>query len=363
MDKFDLDNAKTVEEVSGEIDPSPEIRYLRGETKEQLRIINKLKERIGQLEQMEGRIVDALQTLPPPKPVNIPVPGMSHAESDAFLALTDLHAEEYVDEEEMEGFASYDWDTFLSRMWSTGEKTVELTNIMRKAGPVSRLKVACLGDVLTGNIHLELDRTNTFDLPIAVVKVGNIMAQLINGLSAHFDEVEISCVCGNHGRQDEKPTYKGKADRNWDTAVYRIVSLLTQDNNKIKWNIPRSPSIIVSVAGAEILIKHGDGIKMSGTTPFYGLARDTAQEHSKRRGDRDFDFILQGHLHTFTKIEERILAPAMIGTNQFAFNRLHSVPVPQQLLMFSTAKNDLGITNFWPIDLSKAEGHGFNDSM
>jgi len=363
VDDSKLDAAMTPEQMAGEVDPSPETRYLRGQIKERDKIIDKLKSKIGGLERFEGRIVDAIRSLPPPKPVTIPLPDLKHAESDVILCLSDIHAEEYVDEEEMEGFASYDWETFLARMWMTGIKTVELVNIMRKAGKVSRLMVAMLGDMLTGNIHLELDRTNTFDLPIAVVKAGNIVAQLMNLLAAHFDEVDISCVCGNHGREDEKPCYKGKTDRNWDTAVYKIASMLTQSNDKIKWNIPRSPSTMMEAAGSRILIKHGDGIRMQGTTPFYGLVRDTAQEHSKRRGERDFDNILQGHLHVFNKVEERILAPSMIGTNQFAFNRLHSVPVPQQLLVFSTAKHDLGIINFWPISLIGADGHEFNDSM
>lgn len=354
-----MKKAPNAAEFLNEVDPSPEVRNLKAQNAACNKAIDDLKVHIGKLEAFEGRLLEAVQSLPPPKKMAVPNPKMGHAESEALLCLSDVHAEEYVDAEEMEGYAKYDWEIFLARMWMCMEKTVEITNIMRQAGPVKKLRLLALGDMLTGEIHDELARSNTFDLPVAVVKVGHVLGQAVNLLSAHYDEIECSCVCGNHGRQDMKPCHKGRADRNWDTAVYRIASLLTASNPRVKWNIPRSPSYIVHALGAKLLIKHGDGIMMTSTTPFYGLARDTAQEHSKRKKGENFDWLIQGHLHVHDKIEERILAPSMIGTSQFAYNRLHSVSDPAQLLLFSTDQSDLGITCQWPIMLKSAEGHKF----
>jgi len=347
----------TVGAVGEAVDPAPRVRSMRSRMDKLQRENERLKLRLGDQERFYDSLRDCIKMLPTPRLERLQKPKLSHAESGAVLSISDVHAEEYVDLEEMEGFASYDWETFLCRMWWTANKTVELTNIMRQSGEVNNLDILLLGDMLTGEIHLDLLRTNTFDLPMAVVNTGYVLAQTVSVLSGHFSNVKVTGVCGNHGRQDEKPAAKNKSDRNWDTAVYKIAALLTADNPRVTWNIPRSPATIVKVPGASILAKHGDGIKMQGTKPYYGLARDTAQEHAKRRGKNDFDWVFQGHLHTFDKLEERVLCPSMIGTNQYAFNRLHSVPKPQQLLVFANDKR--GLTNFWPISLEDACDHGF----
>lgn len=350
-------NRMTVDKIVERQHESPALAELDARCRKQASELRDLKALLASDDRLYEALRDAVRALPAPRAERIPTPKLSHADSSAILSLADVHAEEYVDSEEMEGFAHYDWNTFLDRMWTTAHKTIELTNIMRQAGKVDELHVFGLGDLLTGQIHLELDRTNTFNLPEAVVNVAYVLAQTMNLLAGHFKQVHFAGVCGNHGRSDIKPVHKQRADRNWDTAVYRIARLLLANTPNISWLIPRSPAVCVNVRGTRIVIKHGDDIKARGVTPFYGLARDTSEEHSKRRGERDFDLVMQGHLHIFAKLEDRVLCPSMIGTSQYSFNKLHSVAKPQQLLCFANEKH--GVSTFWPINLEQADGHGF----
>lgn len=347
-----------------ESEETPELKSLRDAGEILKRRISKqdkeltdLRQQINEAQKWTEAMRDAIVALPAPKKLAYKRPKLHHQESTAILNLTDWHAEEYVDPREMEGFASFNWEIFLARTWLTGQKTVELVNIMRQAGAVDKLVVNCLGDMLTGAIHAELDRTNTLDLPVAIPKTGWILAQLVQALSPHFKAVEVHCVCGNHGRQDEKPVYKKKAQRNWDYSVYEIARLFTLNDESVVWDIPVSPSCRYEIPGLAVLVVHGDNIRMQGTKPWYGLARATANEHAKRKGPEDFDVVFQGHLHDFDVVEGRIMCPALIGTNEYAFNALHTYSDPKQLLVFANEKH--GLTCYWPIGLNSAKGHEF----
>lgn len=339
---------KTVSELMSEVNPPPRVRELTVRNHQLEAQVATLKSKIGELENFQDALREQVVALPNPRRIEARKPHLTHSESQAVLVLADWHGEEHVDAEEMEGYASFDWETLVARAKATAEKTAELTDIMRGAGPVDKCTVLCAGDMVTGCIHADLDRTSTFSLPNAVVRIAQQVGLTVQTLAAHFQSVDVWCVCGNHGRQDEKPVAKQRADRNWDTAVYQIAGLFAT-SDRVLWHIPRSPSVLVEVLGARILLKHGDNVRMQGTTPFYGMVRDSAQEHRKRKGRGDFDSIVQAHLHSFGVVEERILAPSLIGTNEYAWNRLHSVPRPAQLLMFSNAKH--GIINYWPIRL------------
>lgn len=320
-------------------------------------LIKELRQQVNEAQKWTEAVRDAVVALPVPKKIVYKRPKLKHQASTAILNLADWHSEEYVDPREMEGFADFNWKVFLARTWLTGLKTIELVNIMRQAGPVDRLVVNGLGDMLTGSIHAELDRTNTLELPVALPKTGWVLAQLVQMLAQHFKTVEFHGVCGNHGRQDEKPVYKRKAQRNWDYAVYTLASMFTRDDKSITWDIPVSPSCQYEIPGLRVLITHGDNIRMQGTKPWYGLARATANEHAKRKDKGDFDVVFQGHLHDFDVVEGRVMCPALIGTNEYAFNALHTYSDPKQLLAFATPKHGLSV--YWPIELSRAKGHGF----
>jgi len=353
------DKGISEEELRSKVDPK--VLSLEEKIHQRDARIKILTNRVGELERFESEVFKSIMGLPKIRSLQPYKKGVvrKKTDHDVILSLTDTHAEEFVSPEEMEGYAEYTWEIYKDRMWATGEELIKRVHEKRSQYKVSRLIVPLLGDMLTGIIHDELDRTNTWTLPNAVVSTAYILAQLLIKISAEFDEVLVEACVGNHGREDKKPTSKQKVDRNWDYAVYIITRLLTVNNPKIKWNIPKSAAHIFKVQGATILQKHGDNIRSTGIVPYYGISRDLAEEHEKRR-DADFDYCLMGHWHHYAVIKGHcIICPSMIGPSQYSFNRLHTVYPPEQVVMFSTG--DYGIVDFRKIDLTKARGNRFVD--
>jgi predicted phosphodiesterase len=352
----------SVDELVGQVQPAPEVAYLKDQVQKRDAIIERLRAELGGMSDVAEMFEQAIRCLPEPTEIKIERHKELHAPSEFVLMLTDLHAGERVVPSEMEGYGEYNWGIMKSRLWKTLEKTVELVNIKRHACKCDRLTVMLGGDFVTGDIHDELDRTAELSLPLTIVELGDLLAQSLTLLSSHFAEVHVFGVCGNHGRKDKKPVAKQRADRNWDTSAYHIARKITRVNGRIMWTLPRSPACIVDIAGCRFLLKHGDNVAMAGgVTPYYGLARDTAREYQKRRGVEDFDYVLQGHLHHWGLSEgNRILAPSLIGPNEFSCNLLHSVFPPAQLLLECTEQNNLGLISQQPIWLAGViKGHGF----
>jgi len=349
--------AKSFSSFKEDRNPTSEKNKLR----EQIKILRKenitLTKHLDTFNQLRTMFEEIMPAMPEVRYAPVADVNMDKVPTDALLVLTDVHAEEKVNLAAMDGFAEFDWEVCRRRLWHAMLKTIRLSYNKRQEATINKLVVAMLGDMVTGQIHAELTRTNTMQLPIAVVKLGYTLAEMLRHLSQHFLEIEVNCVCGNHGRQDEKPVAKQRVERNWDTAVYLAAMTYLMDNPRIKFNIPLSVCCMFDTAGVSWLAKHGDTIKMSGTHPFYGLVRDTSREHSKRKKTKDFDYVLQGHLHIFGIIEDRILAPSLIGTNEWAFEKLHAAPNPAQLLMFTN--EDYGITDFKPIPFTNVSEHNF----
>lgn len=341
-----------------EADPPPEVVGLRSVIHKQETEISALKTTVAKLEAFDAEAAAAIRRLPRPRAIVPPEVEALHAPVDALLVLADWHAGEVVRAEETEGYGEYCWETMLARAWATAQKTGELVTIMRQTSRCDRLTVLVLGDIVSGNIHEELDRTNEFALPETVVRTGRVLAEVVTMLAARFERIDVLAVPGNHGRQDRKPVAKQFAARNWDTAVYQIARAMSPTS--IAWAIPESRAVRVDLDGCRLLAKHGDDVQMQGgVVPFYGLARDTAKEHAKRAGVDDFDLIVQGHLHDHYVLPGRVVAPALVGTNEYAFERLHAVSQPAQLLAFSCAKRPGRLICQWPILLDGASGNGF----
>lgn len=356
-----MDKSINENELRSEL--SEKVAHLKSEINKRDELIKKQKKIIGSLEMFEGNVINSIEALPKAniKPYDISKSGSGKKDHDSILCLTDTHSEEFVSSAEMEGYAKYEWEDFLNRMWHTGQKTIDLVRSFREKNKCDRLHVLLLGDMLTGVIHDELDRTNTMSLPDAVVKTSNILSQTLLKMSSEFDVINVECSVGNHGRQDKKPPSKQKVVRNWDYAVYIMAKEFTRANNKIVWNIPESPAHIVNVLGAKLLTKHGENIRSTGIIPYYGIYRDAAEEQKKRQKDGGFDYMILGHWHHLAILDGKIvLCPSLIGPNQYSFNRLNTSYPAEQLLMFSTDRYERGIINFMPIQFNDIGNHEFS---
>lgn len=237
------------------------------------------------------------------------------------------------------------------RIQQYAEKIIHLTEIQRQDHPVKELRIWCLGDIVEGElifpgqeflIDSGLYRQVTVDGP-------RIMKNFLNKMLEHFETITFTGVIGNHGAIGGKSRRNHDPETNADRMLYRIVQLMFENNNRIKFNIPdgrgeRYWYAIDKIGNYKSLLIHGD--QFGGLASFYSFQKKVYgwKIGGIERKDRDgtlvdeFDDVYLGHFHTPTKMTFNTVQCRISGspesTNTYAIEVLGAVGRASQPLMF-----------------------------
>uniref|UniRef100_A0A6M3L0H2 Calcineurin-like phosphoesterase domain-containing protein n=1 Tax=viral metagenome TaxID=1070528 RepID=A0A6M3L0H2_9ZZZZ len=283
----------------------------------------------------------SIQSLPPVNKIPTKFSEGTREASDliAVAPLSDTHGGEVVRLAETGGLAAYDMTIFNRRLALWVNRILLLTDIRRSADKVSTLYVPELGDMISGDIHDELARTNTDASMQITVSVAYCISQALAKLAAHFDAVEVSGVVGNHGRMTKEKTYKKGAVMNWDYLCYQLQTLFLAKQQNIHFIIPESFWHVLEIGSWRILTFHGGSIQSYNSIPFYGIDRAVAKfREMLYSGHQYFDDVLLGHFHTDAQIGRArgsvYISGSMRGGDEYAMARLQAYSPPTQMLLF-----------------------------
>ena len=255
--------------------------------------------------------------------------------------LTDTHVGDRVTFDQTTGINEYNVDIFNRRLYGWTEQIILLANYRRNIADVDELVIPMLGDMVSGDIHEELARTN----------IGNCMEQMMNGafiisqslmaLSQHFEKIRVAGVVGNHGRMTRKIPSKDKY-MDWDYMLYQWIAAFCAEQKNIEFHIPKNFSTIINVANRNVLIMHGDSISGGGTsasfTRMVGMMRGLQQQNQSWEDVQRFDDIMIGHFHRIDEYDigtgAMYICGTMKGSDEFTTNRLHVSSPPKHLITY-----------------------------
>ena len=266
--------------------------------------------------------------------------------------LSDTHIGEYVDKEQMLGMNVYSFDIFNRRLSGWTTQLLTLINLRRNAVPIDDLVIPMLGDMISGDIHEELARSNLGNCMEQMIRGANLIAQALMYLAPHFKSIRVPCVVGNHGRMTRKPPMKDKY-MDWDFMLYQWVAAFCRDQDNIEFNIPKTYVNMVEVNNNRILIMHGDSISGAGSnvsitkaiTSLRGVFQyrknyevETGLGYLYDGEPLNFDSAMIGHFHRIDEIDigtgELHICGCMKGPDEFALQRLHTASKPKQIVTY-----------------------------
>ena len=303
-------------------------------------------------------IVDTIRDLapafPPVAPVQylIPREGFKGKHAQTVVApLTDTHIGESVSLEQMGQLNSYDIDIFNRRLYGWATQLLNLVNYRRNIATVDDLIMPMLGDMISGDIHEELARSNIANCMEQMIRGANLISQALMLFAPHFKTITVPCVVGNHGRMTRKPPMKDKY-MDWDYLLYQWVASFCKNQSNIKFDIPKSFVNLFSVYDQTILMMHGDSISGAGSNMSIARAitslRGVVQYKKNLRAELGqaanvdetihFDSAMIGHFHRIDEIDigtgELHICGCMKGPDEFALQRLHTASKPKQLVTY-----------------------------
>ena len=254
-------NAEEVdqEELLESIEDRTKIDKKLATYKAELAYYKKLYTQVISSDAKKDLIVDAIKAYAPTfDAVKIQPPKHKGKSSEAQVmvaVLTDTHVGEQVFSPQVMQMNTYDYEVFNRRLSGWAMQVINLANYRRNICPINELMVPMLGDMISGDIHEELSRTNIDNCMMQMLNTAHSIAQALMFLAPHFKTITVPCVVGNHGRMTRKPPMKDKY-MDWDYLAYQCMAAFCANQKNIHFDIPKSFAHVVDIAGRNVLMFH-----------------------------------------------------------------------------------------------------------
>ncbi len=251
------------------------------------------------------------------------------------LVISDTHFDEVIDPGAISNANRYNREVAISRMETLIQRSMlELNHQVGANVTVDEVVVDLVGDILSGEIHDELIRTNDATIQNGLLFWINNVAALIATIAKKYPSVYVPCVIGNHGR-DGKWHTKRAVQRSFDWLFYMMLASKFANDERIKFDVATGVDHCYNVYGRKHLMTHGDGTNggkgLSGFLPL--LSVFALKKFKEHRQDR----LICGHYHILLPNYMGITVNGSLkGFDEFASKLAFSPNSPQQLLFFDT---------------------------
>lgn len=263
---------------------------------------------------------------------------------------SDFHWGETVFSDQIGGVNEYNMGIAQRRLKRITEKTIQLCEREKNADQIPGIVVCLGGDMVSGDIHLELVASNELPtMPVLLDLYGNLITALTH-LADHFGRVFVPCAYGNHGRNTHKVQAKNSAYTNFDWLLYQFLEKHFESDDRVQFLVPDGTDAFFQVHDHKFLLTHGNMLGARGGDGIIGVIGPIMRGNVKTQRQSNsiglsYDTLLIGHYHQYLPGQKITVNGSLKGFDEYAKDFLRADPEPpQQALMFVVP--GYGITEF-----------------
>ena len=280
--------------------------------------------------------------------------------------LSDLHAGEVVNPEEMGGYNAYNLEIADQRLERFFSKTVSLAREYLAGVTYDGIVLALGGDLVSGDIHEELEQTNELSVLNTALWVAPRILAGIEQWATEFGKVHVVSAPGNHGRDSKIPRHKGRSAHNADTHIAKMIAMFFAHSNPagaVTFDIPDSFDVSFSAYDHVFNMEHGDNLKFSGTSEIGALGpvkRGTLRKANQHREEgHPFDYNLVGHFHQLVMAPSQgfVMNGSVKAFDEYARSWHLRPEPPQQALLVVTPEH--GVSAQVPVFVGDRDAEGW----
>lgn len=212
------------------------------------------------------------------------------------VLLSDIHCEERVDPETVNGLNAYDLNVCEQRMAELLERFSVLLEHERQLARIDRVVVWLGGDLLSGHIHPDTAEMAQLAPLSACRFIGGILRNFIDEVAAKASEVIVATNSGNHGRSTEKLRVGTEMEHSFEQNLYLTMAAAEPQKN-VSWQVGTGYLNYVTLDGFRIRFHHGHAIKYGGGVG--GITIPTNKAISAWDAIERADLTCFGHWHQF----------------------------------------------------------------
>lgn len=266
------------------------------------------------------------------------------------LFLSDLHWGEVVRASQVNGVNEYSLIHARQRLRSTVETAISLCRIIDSKMRYPGIVVPLGGDMISGNIHEELQATNELNTMPTVLDLYDHLVGAIKLLADAFGKVFLPCVSGNHGRDTRKTWAKDRAHTSFDWLLYQFLARRFRDDKRVTFFIPDGSDALYRVFSTRYNLTHGDQFRAGDSIigPIGPLMRGNQKKTARNQAvNQDYDVLLAGHWHQYIHLARMIVNGSLKGYDEYAAQNNFGFEPPTQALWITHPR--FGVTFRMPV--------------
>lgn len=272
------------------------------------------------------------------------------------LFLSDVHAGEVIDPEEILGINAFNPDICAARLKRYFEAALTIAPRWAADTECVGAYLALGGDLISGDIHDELVRTNALTAHEQVEFAVSHIGAGIRLVAQAFGAVHVVSVPGNHGRTTHKPTAKLYSRLSYDTLIASMLADQFKDDPRVTFQYGRATDQITPIFGRSVFLSHGDKLGTKGGMGFAGpllpIVRGTKKVAAQQASiGRHADLILHGHFHHSANPGNVLSNGSVPGYSEYAGDIRAAVEPPSQWLFLMHSR--WGLRERLPIQLEE----------
>jgi hypothetical protein len=272
------------------------------------------------------------------------------------LLCSDWHFDEIVEADQIQGFNKYNPEIAKKRIERLFSKTGNLLFNHMAGARYDGLVIALGGDMVSGIIHEELERTNANTILVSVMQLRDIISEQVKMLSKEFRKVSVVGVVGNHGRLRHKPTAKYSVEENFDYLIYELVARELAGIPNISMDVSKSPDFNYQLYRTRYNLTHGNQYKggsgVGGIWPSLMRGDNRKRKRESITGN-PYDYAVMGHFHRYGMIDNVIVNGSLKGYDEYAYQNNFDFQRATQALWVTHP--DEGITFSIPVYVDSPE--------
>lgn len=250
-----------------------------------------------------------------------------------LLTISDIHAGEVIKADEVNGVNAYDLDICRARLRRLFAATIAILPRWAADCTLTGINVAINGDLVSGEIHDELKRTNALTSNEQVWFVADELAAGLQKLADKFGHVFACVTPGNHGRTTLKTHAKQTAALSYDSMVGESLRRYFERDKRVTIAVSPSRDAVYKIFDWTVLQTHHDA-GGGGGQGFAGpmlpiLRKGKAIEYMSAQSRVFYDVLITGHFHTSANLGKILANGSVVGYGEFA-RSIRASPEPAQ---------------------------------
>ncbi len=305
-----------------------------------------LEELASKTSQIEA-LTELRRSAPLPPIVAVDKPGHQR-QGVPILVLSDLHVEERVDPEKVNGLNKYNLEiaerclvaAFDGFQWLIRDSRFDVRTAV----------VAIIGDTFSGYIHDELKERNYLSPTAAVIWLKQRIVRELRRLANEtgLDRIVVVMKDGNHGRLTHKIRHATRTDNSLEWMMMQTIALELAEDGRFEFHVEEGNFTYLDVYGTSICFAHGDMWRSAGGVGGITIPLRKGFNEIKKRPHK-LDHLVIGHFHQRLDIGEIIVNGSMIGVTPYSLAGCFATEPRQQT--FFLIDSEYGKTISAPIVL------------